>query len=1364
MASKTSRYESGGGRASNRYSGGGSTTSRYGTSKSNSYDVRKQVSNYERRLGKNAKNATDKRNWLEKKLNLKQDQNVLFDIFELLGRPQQALFGAIDAKQKGKDAGKAAWKGFTGKKEVSGKDLLKNAGMKDRKGKLDVSDVLGFGLDVFADPMDIPLVPVSAVSKAGKAIDTATDIAKGVDKATDVAKTAKRLASPSELVFRGAGKGIKKAAGLTDRGIEKVLGKIDAKQLRNAERAAEKTGQTVEDVLSQIGGKSDLLGDYKALKKGISNTIDSSKMVGGLTGKARRSANSVDTADAIARKIESNLENLSNNTAKKLNIDPNKLSEDITKILESEQKTSVDGLKWLNKLGKDNNVFEGTEKSVNRLKSFIQQYAPSIKFKQSSTPTKLVIDTTKSKYLEDFKANKDIRDAITKLGLKKDLGYTADEYKYIKNLKDTFANNEDLTKVLEEHRKGYPAIADAYKEHAGVDFDFARKEGWVRKAQGDLQREASDVLRSDITGNIKGQGLVNEKTFGTRKYDSGLVANRLKKEKLAEQLGGEIGEDGTISVGKLEKRQQNLEAKLSENRKATLEATRKEVSASLEKAKNFNINATKLGEREGEISASIKNTRNTLINTQEKLNNSTLKRIENIKDASLNKSKTALKSRFSKHTQDLSKYTKEYNNIIEKLSQKGLSDVELRKLTTKSESLQKQIYKVNAQLDGDFTVLNNFVNKKALTQINQTNNALKKTEGLGAKGQRLSDALSKNLDKQNILKQSNADTITALENRLKDIDLQLGALTPERDAEYLKEIEKLQNKISILSSNEGKELFNLNYHAGMKDFIDNATQYAKGAKVYNDALVYGTFKNPEYIRVFDEFAKDEAGNILKDEVGNLIKNEVPRGYVKIDGSKLQQQFDAIKGILPENSDALQMLGKEFAGKKLLVDKDFANLININRSSKEQANALVKVIDGFNNMFKKYKILTPGFQVRNIAGNATNMVLSGMPAGRIPEYYAKAGSVLNSVDDLLDKAARGVKLTGKDVDKWKILQQFYEGGFDKAGTKIQDLEQLRNMVKNKKGPLNKAADINAKLNESMDGLNRMALLMYANDHPKYIQKLGKSNAIEAVKYALMDPSNMSDFERSTIKKIIPFYTFTKQNLLFQATNMMKNTPRYNRLMKAIRSTYNNLGENEYFQYQKEGMQIPLPAKDKKGNRLFLKTNLPLSDLGEFMSNPLRRTLSSTTPLIKTPYEMVTGKDIYTGNDTYKNAFNDFSQATTGKGLSESGKKWATRAEQILSGLGVDTITTNNVKKISSILKKHNGDMDNQAMWAEVFRSVLQNTNQDKIEESRAYENLEAYQNYIKALKNQGIEVPTIRELNRQSKRTLRSVRNRRSSRY
>ena len=1334
---------------------GTSSSKSTSSSSASNYDMNKQLANYQKRLaslGYSAEDVTDTRNPLEKILNLEKDQNVLFDIFELINRPQNALFSGIAEAQEGGDFLEGAKSGITGKKKTRGKDLLVNAGMDDTKGKLDLADVLGFGLDVFADPMDLPLIPITTAGAVGKAASTAGKTASTVSKVADaaeagakvadtvstaakVADTAKattKLISPTEGLFRAAGAGIKGAAKLTDKSVEKLLGNLDAKAIAQVDELVA-NGMTRSEALKTVGKSIDKLDTYKALKKGITNTLDSSKMVGGLTGKARRSANQVELARAEAEQILKRLEAMSENTAKKLDIDPNKLAEDLSKVIESTQDTSINGLDWLRKLGKDNNTFEGTEESVKAIKELIKEYAPSIKLKNSSTPTKLVIDTAKSKFLQDFKNNKDVQDAISKLVLNKDLGYNADELKEIANLKEMFESDKDLALLLRKHRKGYSDIADIF-ERAGVNLDFARKQGYIRKAQGDLQKDASNLLKSDITGNIKGRGLVNEKAFATREYESGLVANRLKREELAKQLGGEKLEDGTKTVGKIQKRIEGQERKLSFNRQKELEMAKEKVTESLEKAKNFNINATKLGEREGKIRASIAKNRNILVDTQNKLNKNTIKRMYNIQDASLYNS-------FSQHTKELSNYTKEYNGIIEKLAEKDLPTKELNTLTKRSTTLEGKIQKLNAKIDGDLARVIGVTDKKTLTQIKQTSNALKKADALGQQKYKFEEALSKNLDKQKILKQSNSDTITALENKIKDLDLQLGSLSPERDARTYKEIERLQNKISILNSNEGKELFNLNYHAGMKDFINQATQYSKGAKVYNDAIAYGTFRNPNYIKEFTEGM------------------DIPRGFVKIDGNRLQKQLDAVKDILPENSDTLQMLSEEFAGKKWLLDKDFANLINISGKSNEQANALVKVIDHFNNMFKKYKVLSPGFQMRNVSGNATNLVLSGMPANEIPEYYMKAGGVLNSSEELFDKVTRGIELTGKDADNWEILKQFYEGGFDRAGTRVQDLEQIREMVAGKKGPLNKLADLNTTANEYMDSLNRVALLMYANDNPKYLEKLGKSDAIEAVKYALMDPSNMSDFERNVMKKIIPFYTFTKQNLLFQATNIMKNTPKYNRLIKAFNSIYSNLDENQYQKYQKEGMQIPL-GTDKDGNTLFLKTNLPLSDLGEFMSNPLQKTLASTSPLIRTPYEMVTGQDVFTGRESYYNTINDLKETITGKSLGKESKDMAAKAEQILSGLGVDVISTNLVKKVTAALKRYNGNMNNRALWAEIFRSILQNTDQEKIETSKAYDDLETYQAFIKELKKQGINVPTVSELNNQSKRTLRNVKNKR----
>ena len=97
-----------------------------------------QIKNKKTRLAAGGVDADlDSRNALEKFLGLPEDQNILFDAFELLNRPQQALFGAIEASQKGEDAGQAAWRHFKGDEETAFKDILMNTGaFEDENGKV----------------------------------------------------------------------------------------------------------------------------------------------------------------------------------------------------------------------------------------------------------------------------------------------------------------------------------------------------------------------------------------------------------------------------------------------------------------------------------------------------------------------------------------------------------------------------------------------------------------------------------------------------------------------------------------------------------------------------------------------------------------------------------------------------------------------------------------------------------------------------------------------------------------------------------------------------------------------------------------------------------------------------------------------------------------------------------------------------------------------------------------------------------------------------------------------------------------------------------------------------------------------------
>ena len=190
-----------------------------------------------------------------------------------------------------------------------------------------------------------------------------------------------------------------------------------------------------------------------------------------------------------------------------------------------------------------------------------------------------------------------------------------------------------------------------------------------------------------------------------------------------------------------------------------------------------------------------------------------------------------------------------------------------------------------------------------------------------------------------------------------------------------------------------------------------------------------------------------------------------------------------------------------------------------------------------------------------------------------------------------------------------------------------------------------------------------------------------------------------------------------------------------------------------------MQIPLPFTGSNGEQLFLKANLPVSDLGEFMSSPVQRTLASTAPLIKTPIEMVTGKSLFTGEDANYNTLKNTAEKLGIR--SEGVNNTAKLAETILNGFGMQNVSTNLIKKVRAILDKDQDGKSNQQLWAEIFRSVLQNTKRENIVNSGLYDEMQQYQAVIKRLKNQGIDIPTMTEINATNKMKLNRLKRKRA---
>lgn len=1374
-----------------------------------------QLSNYKTRLqsiGKDPEEVTDDRNWLEKALNLEKDQNVLFDIFEILDRPRNALFTGIKNANENKDFVEGLKQGITGKEETSGKKLLMDTfDMKDEKGKINAVDVLGFGLDIVGDPTNWALPGAKSLSDLG--MDLAKKGIKGGAKVADTAATA-TLKGLDKLELNKISK-IAKKAGFGDN-IDAFL-----------------KAQGIEEGLQSVGRKAQ---GYMNLKKGITDTFNQGKTkVGQLIGSKRAAKSSNELLDDVYRQFKEPLEELSydyvlknsknisqysddlaklsnftskkgNTVAKWVKQNPNNelakiiakeqsaVADDIGRYLASLDNTKIEGKNVLRDLGKGY-TFSGSEESVNQLQNALEQlknrgvtidYTPN-KVSQINSldleslrnslndPTLTTqqrkniqdsIDTINRRnstltinninMLDDVKNHPEVRKMFEDLDLNYNIEYNTDEWNKIQELQ----NNKQFVDLVKQTQdsEAYKNLSKILKDTTGIDYsDISNIDNYFRRARGTIDnyddyissldhqilnasddetkqifQRVQDRLKKD---SLRGEGSTS-KAFSSRKYrQPAEVVNRQYQEAIQKEINS------------INTKIDNLKQSYAVNRKESLTNTLnelKDLKANSVKADKLNKRLAKNKESLESISTKIDNTRAHANNVFNKIDGNIIDKSFKIQNQSINSNLVKQMNKSDDLTKQIKKLTKQLTDAD------NLDDITLK-------SIQDKLNKANTDL-----IENNNKLRKTVDMIDgNIDNTIHSSLERNAKEIERYTADKAKIDKYTAQKMQIGERIQATETAIstmnKSIDdaisrttFSLESVKEARDVFVDKQIANLQEAKSILESKAGKTIFDLNFYGGMDDFI----KYAKGnnqtARLFQDAITIGAFNDESVIIPLSK---------IKD-------NNIPKGFSQIDGSKLANNLESVQTMLGVDKTKIDTLKESFRGNTFYMDDRAASLFNLVKKSADNKtpNAILNLADKANTLFKKFSVLTPGFHVRNYVGNTMNSYLSGMPLNKIPIYQAKATKVLNSMDAIKDKIAKGIALTADEESNWKLIKQFYDGGFAGAGTAVRDLDKLQDSLK-VGSTLSKPGQWSMQLNESVDAMQRMSLLMYANDDlakgGKYLKRLGAENPIQAVKYALMDPSNMSEFEQNVMKKLIPFYTFTKQNLMFQATNLGKNVVKYKKVMKAIEDSYDDLDKESYYDYQKSSMQIPiLGAKDDEGNQLFLKANLPLSDLGEFLESPMQRIASSASPLIKTPFEMTTGVDTFTGQETN---YKTLSGIADKLGIdSHNARNTAEMSELILKNFGLSNVSTNLIKKVQAILENSEGEKSSQQLWAEIFRSVLQSTNSENVRKSGLYDELEAYQAEIKRLKNQGIDVPTIKEITASNNLKLNNLKNKRAS--
>jgi hypothetical protein len=174
-----------------------------------------------------------------------------------------------------------------------------------------------------------------------------------------------------------------------------------------------------------------------------------------------------------------------------------------------------------------------------------------------------------------------------------------------------------------------------------------------------------------------------------------------------------------------------------------------------------------------------------------------------------------------------------------------------------------------------------------------------------------------------------------------------------------------------------------------------------------------------------------------------------------------------------------------------------------------------------------------------------------------------------------------------------------------------------------------------IGETVDETNRLSAFV-----AKLRQGFEPSVASAESKLAHFDYSALTPFERSTMRRVIPFYNWMSNNIPFSVKQLAEQPG--GKLGVALKASGEAQGRQGGLlpESVQSGLALPLGRDEEAGTQRFLThTGLPFEDLASYASGT--NFLGNLNPMIKAPLELATGRQLMSGR-----RLSDLYQSPTG----------------------------------------------------------------------------------------------------------------------
>lgn len=1323
------------------------------------YDPAVQVEGLEKRLegsGIDPVEATDDRNFLEKALNLPEGQNFFFDVFETLGRPQQALFGGIKALQEGKNFSEGFSQGLSGDDYTNFGEIVRNVGIGDED-SFGLDDAIGFLGDVFLDPVDLAIIGASAALAAptgglsipvGTKLFTAVNIGQDANKVLDAGKVILNLGEAASDVKKiGLGKKILnsfKATGklYKDIGADILKGRVISAGKKLLKSKAVKLSDGT--IITKISPTDITMKPFKAAFKfgghavRLTTKFGLAPVVAGVARKDLKSA--TDIIENALKAMEGWFNKGARMGSKILNqgqLFINKISGNRV-YKEAFMKRSLlllqDGGEKLYKIYKKTGQFADLADDALRKKAMedfnkgVLEYG-EIAYKPTTTRTEVLFNPNAASDPID----KAVRDQVAEMinnpvfaDLKRTLNDSVASQRVYATLTNRIKRStelalEDTIDVLNSRKAKLTDAADIKKIEGTIN-EYTNKLNALKarkityKNYDEFTRIANDLL-SDKNLNEQTLEALQEilrKNQDTITRNSFNIMDDLYERKFMDGKLVYVLRDGVDdTIKSIKSRISRVSNILSVEELSTLKLGR------------FTASGLNVG-IEGKIRNFLKKA-NTGLELEDLFflenNQWRVRDVEKLNEVV----KIAELSKFGSEVIDSSSFrTREELEALKKKYADGFE-------------LQNEMDKILQVFEDGIQFIDDSYGTKFFNQ-NQKNEYIGHALTKEAKEAKLvRNKLKERFDVADTQERSflvgNTQVYAGRKYRMSVADAnRVHRFNKQRllDAVNAGEMQLSEKALTMLKNNLNDNLFSEYFTDSMWETLTKLDGYGSAVRVMDEVLVGGWLADKDILRFGADTAEDRALN---------------KGFRRVEKQTLVNKLNEMSKVYGDNSDMKKLVNTLLNKKEpfAYIDENVFDMIGRLADPKE-IGTLTKIMKRTNDFFKTLKVFSAGFHFKNLSGNASNLYLAGVNARELAPLLVRGMSSTKGAKRLIDQfVASGKKLSDfmaslppKKAELLRAYNIFLDAGFNDAASALYDIDEFVNknvkiegktiVQKSKKGipVLDDLLQANINLNQFVDNGYRLG----------YIQKLVKEGLtddqiIRKVKSVLLDPSSLTAVEKNVIKNWIPFYTFAKKNLAFQMKNVFENPVQYKRFIRGVRSTWETAGidwEEDLQDYQKENLWLPVPLTTKDGKYYQLKTSFPLSDLGEFLDNPAQKIIGSLTPLIRAPFEAAVNRQVFSQQPIER------FKGEKGRDFGELGA--SARMEYALEQSGLDRLAAP-VVNVVNLLQNRDA--------ASILPTVTSQGDVETARTSKAYDRLDELRDLFKYYKQEEIPILTLSEI-------------------